>query len=106
MPEGDSHGSPLSQRSASPDSSRNGRTPKKMKVNQIRVPESLQHFLPHSIEFDPSFEPRTKDPKDRDYDQFLESEDVSSEFILFCNHLLKQIFGMHGFNERSLRGRL
>lgn len=106
MPEGDSYDSPSSQRSASSDSSRPGRTPKRMKVDQIRVPESLQHFLPSNIEFDPLFEPRVKDPRDGSYDQFLENEDVSSEFILFCNHLLKQIFGMHGFNERSLRGRL
>lgn len=106
MPEGDSYDSPSSQQLASSDSSRPGITPKRMKVDQIRVPESLQHFLPSNIEFDPLFEPRVKDSRDRLYDQFLENEDVSSEFILFCNHLLKQIFGMHGFNERSLRGRL
>lgn len=106
MPEGDSYDSPPSQQFASSDSSRPGITPKRMKVDQIRVPASLQHFLPSNIEFDPLFEPRVKYSRDRCYDQFLENEDVSSEFILFCNHLLKQIFGMHGFNERSLRGRL
>uniref|UniRef100_A0A1B6KHK2 Nucleoporin Nup188 N-terminal subdomain III domain-containing protein n=1 Tax=Graphocephala atropunctata TaxID=36148 RepID=A0A1B6KHK2_9HEMI len=105
LPEADSDESSTSRRSASPGLS-GERFSKKLKVNMTRVPRSLGHFLPTGLEFSQSYEPKKRDRKSIGFDNFSEDEEISSDFILFCNHILKQMFGMHGFDERSLRAAL
>ncbi|XP_046686266.1 uncharacterized protein LOC124371940 [Homalodisca vitripennis] len=105
LPEADSDESLTSRRSASPSTS-NEQFSKKLKLNTTRGPLSLGHFLPSGLEFDQSFEPRRKGRKNISFQQSTTDEEINPDFILFCNHILKQMFGMHGFDERSLRAGL
>lgn len=104
MPEADldeSHSRPTSSLgNASNQSS------KKLKVHQSNVPQALQHFIPADVKFDPSFEPTGREVKEEELTHLSEDKNDPMGFILFCNHLLKQIFGMHGFDERSMRAGL
>lgn len=102
VPEDSDNESSSSRRSASPDC-RSERHAKKLKINENKMPPSLLHFLPANVQFDPSFEPRNRSNKHPAYDHSFEDEDVPTDFILFCNHMLKQMFGVHGFDDRSLR---
>ncbi|KAG8298913.1 hypothetical protein J6590_002881 [Homalodisca vitripennis] len=105
LPEADSDESLTSRRSASPSKS-NEQFSKKLKLNTTRGLLSLGHFLPSGLEFDQSFEPRRKGRKNISFQQSTTDEEINPDFILFCNHILKQMFGMHGFDERSLRAGL
>lgn len=103
VPDGDSDNESSSSRISTSSDSRNGRHSKKLKLNESRIPSYLLHFLPPNVQFDTSFEPKSKNNKYLTLYKMSEEEDIPTDFILFCNHMLKQMFGLHRFDDRSLR---
>lgn len=102
VPDADSDNECSFQGTTSSDNSYE-RHSKKVKTNESNKLKNLKQFLPNTIILDSTFQPNQKPRK------YLGNtdEDVSTDFILFCNHILKQVFGVHGFYERSsLKGGL